>query len=87
MNSPKFYLYILLCSDQSYYTGITTDLEKRVKMHNGEIPWGAKYTSGRRPVRLVYSEICENRSDASKREIQVKKLSRKKKEEMIFRKM
>ena len=76
-------LYILHCSDDTLYTGITNNLEKRLKMHNGELAWGARYTSGRRPVELVYQETHEDRSTASKREIEVKRMSRKEKEGLI----
>lgn len=76
-------LYILRCSDDTLYTGITNNLEKRLKMHNGVLPWGARYTSGRRPVELVYQELHEDRSTASKREIEVKRMSRKEKEGLI----
>lgn len=78
-----YFLYILKCSDESLYTGITTDLEKRIKMHNGELPGWAKYTSGRRPVELVYSESAWDRSQATKRELQVKKLSKWEKLQLI----
>lgn len=72
-------VYILKCSDDSLYTWITTDLEKRLSQHNWEIKWGAKYTSIRQPVELVYQEEAENRSLATKREIEIKKLTRKQK--------
>lgn len=79
----KYYVYILRCADASLYTGICTHLEKRLREHNGELPGGAKYTLGRRPVVLVYHESAENRSQATKRELQIKKLSRKQKEVLI----
>ena len=69
---------MLECSDGTLYTGITTDLERRVDEHNNSVK-GAKYTRARRPVILVYSETLENRSDASKREFSIKKMSRKEK--------
>jgi len=71
----SYFVYILECSDKSLYTGITTDLEKRVAEHNNS-PKGAKYTKARRPVKLLYSESSENRSTASKREYAIKKLTR-----------
>ena len=74
----KYFVYILRCADDTLYTGITTDLERRVDEHNNSAK-GAKYTRARRPVSLVYSEILENRSDASKREYFIKKMSRKEK--------
>ena len=69
-------VYILKCSDDSLYTGITTDVERRVAEHNGHGGKGARYTRSRRPVELIYSEACENRSSASKREASIKQLSR-----------
>ena len=77
-----YFTYILQCSDTTLYTGITTDLERRVHEHNNSHK-GAKYTKLRRPVTLVYSEIVENRSEASKREHAIKKLSRQEKLELI----
>jgi len=76
-------IYIVKCSDDTLYTWITTDLEKRLKQHNWEILWWAKYTLARKPVELVYSENSENRSTASKREYEIKKMSRNKKLELI----
>lgn len=77
-----YFLYILKCSDRTLYTGITTDLKRRVGQHNdGKL--GAKYTSARRPVELVYSEKFKNRSAASKRESQIKKMKRNEKLELI----
>jgi len=79
--SNTFYFYILKCSDGSYYIGSTTDLKKRVKTHNqGE---GAAHTAKRRPVRLVYNESFNSFDDAVKRERQVKKWTRSKKEALI----
>jgi len=78
----QYFIYILKCSDDTLYTGITTDLKRRVNEHNSS-PKGAKYTKLRRPVELVYSEESEDRSSASKREYTIKKLSRKEKLELI----
>ncbi len=72
-------LYIIKCSDNTLYTGITNNLEKRLKMHSWEIPGGAKYTRSRLPVELFYREEYPDRSSASKREYEIKKLSRAKK--------
>jgi len=77
-----YYLYMVRCSDNSLYTGITTDLKRRILEHN-ESKKGAKYTKSRRPVVLVYEEKFENRAEASKREYTVKKLTKSKKEELI----
>ena len=76
-------VYILKCSDDTLYTWITTDLEKRISQHNWEIFGWAKYTLARKPVELVYFEESENRSTASKREYEIKKSTRKKKLELI----
>ena len=66
--------YLLKCADDTLYCGITNDLDKRIAAHNaGE---GAKYTRSRTPVELVFSEACADRSAASKREMQIKNLSR-----------
>ena len=71
-------VYILRCSDNTLYTGITKDLEKRLIEHNTSEK-GAKYTRNRRPVSIVYSETSEDRSSASKREYVIKKMRRKQK--------
>ena len=69
--------YLLRCTDDTLYCGITNDLDKRLLAHNaGE---GAKYTRGRRPVCLLYAEPCSDKSTALKREMQIKKLPRIKK--------
>ena len=73
-----YFVYMLECADGTLYTGITTDLERRLDEHNNSSK-GAKYTRARRPVVLVYSEALETRSLASKREFLIKKLSRNKK--------
>ena len=74
---------MLECSDGTLYTGITTDIERRLDEHNNS-PKGAKYTRARRPVALVYSEELESRSEASKREYFIKhKMSRKEKLELV----
>ena len=73
----KHYTYILECKDQTLNTGYTTDLERRLKVHN--VGKGAKYTKIRRPVKLVYHEEFDNKSEALKREYALKQLSRKQK--------
>lgn len=75
---PTWHLYVLECSDGSLYCGVTTDLDRRVREHNGSHR-GAKSTRGRRPVVLVYSEVCSGRSDALRREHRFKSLSRERK--------
>lgn len=76
-----WYLYILRCGDESLYTGITTDVEKRLEVHRSGR--GAKYTRGRGPLALVYREECGTHSDALKRERAVKALPREAKLELI----
>jgi len=79
----KYCVYIVECRDGSFYTGITTNLEKRIKEHNGELKGGAKYTKGKGPVVLKYFEKLETRSDALKREYEIKQLTRKQKQKII----
>ena len=69
---------MLTCADGTLYTGITTDTDRRIKEHN-QSQKGAKYTHARRPVTLSYTESYETRSEASKREAALKKLSREEK--------
>ena len=76
-----WYLYILRCKDGTLYTGITTDVEKRLEAHRSGR--GAKYTRGRAPLELVYRETCGSHSDALKREHQIKALSREDKQKLI----
>ena len=78
-----WYVYILECADDTLYTGITKDLDARVKEHNtGD---GARYTRGRRPLRLVYSEKAQDRGVAQHREYRIKQLSRINKSRLIAR--
>lgn len=72
-----WYLYILRCGDGSLYTGITTDVEKRLEAHRSGK--GAKYTRGRGPLELVYRELCGTHSEALKRELRVKAMTREEK--------
>lgn len=74
----SYFVYIVGCSDGTLYTGITNDLEKRLRAHN-TLKAGAKYTKSRRPVTLAYHEKCASRSEALKREAEIKKLSRQEK--------
>jgi len=78
-----YYLYILLCVDSSLYTGIAVDVKKRVVEHNTS-HLGAKYTRGRRPVKLVYTKEFPTRSRALKEESRIKKLSRVQKLQLIL---
>lgn len=75
------HVYILECGDGTYYTGSAKDLDHRLKTHGSGR--GARYTAGRLPVRLVYSEACESMSEAQKREWAIKKLTRAGKEALI----
>ncbi len=74
------YTYMLRCRDNSLYTGWTTDLEKRVAAHNSGK--GAKYTKSRKPVELVYYEKFETKQEAMRREWEIKRLSKREKEEL-----
>ena len=78
----EWWVYLVSCSDGSLYTGITTNVERRISEHNTSKK-GAKYTRNKRPVRLVYSEVQSDRSTASKREYFIKKLSREEKIKLI----
>jgi len=80
-----YYLYILKCKDKTLYTGITTNLKRRISEHNGN-KLGAKYTSSRRPVKLVFFKKFKNRSLASKEEARIKKLTRLQKLKLIKKK-
>jgi putative endonuclease len=75
----SYLIYILRCSDDTLYTGITQNLAKRIDEHNTS-PRGAKYTRSRRPVALVYHEACGDKSGALKREMAIKKMTRRQKE-------
>jgi len=75
------YCYILECSDGTYYTGWTTDPQRRLRQHT--LGSGARYTRSRRPVRLVYVEEQPDRSSAMRREFRIKRMSREAKEKLI----
>lgn len=79
-----YYVYVLLCRDGSYYTGYTQDLKNRLEQHlNGK---GSKYTRMKKPERIVYMERFNTRSDAMKREKEIKRLTREEKSELINKK-
>lgn len=82
MDKP-WYLYILRCGDGTLYTGITTDVEKRLEAHRAGK--GAKYTRGRCPLEVVYREACATHSDALKRELEIKALSRAEKQKLLLK--
>lgn len=77
-----FYCYILECADGTFYTGWTTDPERRLKQHNKGT--GARYTRSRLPVKMVYLEPQPDRTTAMKREMSIKRLSRKRKKRLII---
>lgn len=81
MADKKWFVYLLRCRDDSLYCGITDDVEKRLAAHNSGK--GAKYTRGRGPVTLVYREECDDHSQALRREIEIKRLSRQEKLAML----
>ena len=76
-----WYLYILRCGDGTLYTGITTDVHRRLEAHRQGR--GAKYTRGRGPLELIYQEECGTHSEALKRELAVKQMSRAEKETLM----
>lgn len=82
MAEQTWYLYILRCKGNKLYTGITVDVEKRFSAHCAGK--GAKYTRGRGPLELIYQECCGSHSDALKRELEIKKLSRQQKDELVL---
>jgi len=83
--TAQWSVYILRCADNSLYTGVTTDVGRRLDEHNGLAKNGAKYTRNRQPVALVYQENADSRSKACKRESAIKHLSKLQKEELIIK--
>lgn len=79
-----WYVYFLRCADNSLYAGITTSLDRRVSEHNKCDKKAAKYTRARRPVSLAYAEPQLNRQQASRREYQLKQLSKHNKEQLVY---
>lgn len=77
----KYFVYIVQCKDETFYTGYTVDLSRRIDAHNSSR--GAKYTRGRTPVKLVYSEEFRSINEALKRERNIKSMTRKQKIEII----
>ena len=78
----RWQVYIVQCADKTLYTGVARDVLKRVQEHN-QSPRAAKYTRARRPVKLIYTEYCDNQSQAQQREHAIKKLTRSKKLRLI----
>ena len=84
--APKpWYLYIARCNDNSFYTGVTTDVKRRIEKHNAGT--GAKYTRGRNPLELIYCEKYPDQSAAQVEEARIKKLNRKQKELLVSEKL
>ncbi|UCF71786.1 MAG: GIY-YIG nuclease family protein [candidate division WOR-3 bacterium] len=77
----KYYVYILQCADSTYYTGIAKDLKQRLARHNSG--HGARYTRGRLPVMLVYHEVSSNIRIAMRREREIRRLSRSRKQQLL----
>ncbi|MEE2684576.1 MAG: GIY-YIG nuclease family protein [Pseudomonadota bacterium] len=73
-SNSNWYVYILVCIDNTLYTGITKNVKRRINKHNNKL--GAKYVKGRLPVKLVYKEKYTSRSEAAKREYQIKNMSK-----------
>ena len=83
-NKPvQWYVYVLRCADNSLYTGVALDVNKRLDEHNGVTKNGARYTHARRPVELVYQEPAYSRSEACKREYVIRNLKKPQKENLI----
>jgi len=80
-NPMSWFLYIVRCSNETLYTGITTDIPRRIKEHNSKK--GAFYTKNKTPVELVYQEAMANQSEARRREAEIKKLTRTQKLELV----
>jgi putative endonuclease len=81
--NKNWQVYIVRCTDNSLYTGITNDIERRLAEHNSQNPKSAKYLRGRTPCTLVYLEPASNKAHASKRELEIKKLSKPAKELLV----
>ena len=77
-----WFVYLVRCADNSLYTGITTDVQRRIEEHNGNNKTGSKYTRVKRPVIVVYKEQAPTRSEALKRERKIKRMSHKEKENL-----
>ena len=82
--APHWIVYILRCGDSTLYTGITLDMERRLKEHKEQGAKCAKYLRGRTPLTLVYSEVLQTKEEALRRELELKKLSKKEKEALII---
>ena len=83
MTNSSWYIYILHCADNTLYTGITTDLDRRLVEHNSSTTKAAKYTRARQPVRIAYWESASDRSHASRREREIKRMPKSSKMALI----
>jgi len=83
MNESAWHVYLLECADGTFYCGVAKDVLKRLTQHNGTIPGGARYTRGRRPVRLLGSRECKSKGEALKLEYMIKRCARSKKLSVI----
>ncbi|MDA7581794.1 GIY-YIG nuclease family protein [Luminiphilus sp.] len=80
----SWFVYLVECADGTFYTGVTTDLVRRIRQHNGEIVGGANYTRARRPVALAWSKACESRSFAQQEEYRVRRVPHREKIRMAM---
>ena len=78
-----WFVYMLLCADGTLYTGVATDVQRRLREHNDDARLAARYTRSRRPLTLVYSEPAADRAAACRREAQIKRLPRRAKQQLI----
>ena len=83
MDNKSYFVYLLRCADNSLYCGISNNLAKRIRQHNGEIKGGAKYTQAHGPCTLVYKELTGDKSSALKREYEIKNMSRTEKLKLL----
>ena len=79
---PEWVVYMVRCRDGTFYTGITTDIKRRIDEHNHDNKRGSRYTRTRRPVVIAYLEPCKNRSIATSRELSIKKLKNAEKQQL-----
>jgi putative endonuclease len=79
----EWHIYILQCADGSLYTGVARDLRRRLLQHNGDLVGGSRYTRGRRPVALLWSDTAPDRSTAQRREASIKRLNRSQKLHLV----
>ncbi len=80
---PDWFVYMARCKDGSLYTGISTDIERRIQEHNCDDRKGSRYARSKRPVTLVYTERCTDRSSASIRELEIRKMRKAAKEKLV----